>query len=689
MADPTRLKRAVGGGWIARSCAVALSLLLADQAFAVVTVTVGTNDGVPGGNLTLTMGLMRAATDPSVASADVDVIFDTTQIDMIGTCSNSGANCRNYDSCGQGTCMLPCQLDPRLTQQALTATLGAPPPVATGHGRLRLLVYDDPDFPSASFDSGPLVTCTFEVAGNAQPNQPVSLTTERLQVAQPCVSTPDGCTFPPIPDAQAQTMPGMILPPPTPTVTATPPIPCRFDQDCPLGQVCDSTTMVCKPAPTPTPTIACPDGTCPDGLTCVNGICVDLSTPTVTPTPLPTCTTDQDCVDLEGSGFQCRAGVCVPIRTCDDTQPPSSWTNCRDPGLRETCVNDICECGGDCNMDGYVYGDEITVMTCILSEDPSCPLSGCKDGDLNQDGHITGDEICMAARYNLGLGCPGEGQPLIFGQDVSLGTRSLDVVGDSGLPDTNVTIHVNLANPAAVEEQPVATAQLDILFDTAVFDIPDATTACSIDPDLTSTNTSFTFLPQTPSTPASQARLRLFVGELDLCSENVPPSIQPIRLGPLVSCTLHIKSTAPAGPSTLVAERLNIGDPHGIDFTAVSTNGTVNVLEFTPTITPTGTATSTPTNTVLATPTNTAANTPTNTVTPTATNTATNTITPTATNTGTNTPTQTPRVPVPEGGGGGGCSCGIEPAGTRTATATLLWLAVPIGLMLWRRRYRG
>ena len=41
------------------------------------------------------------------------------------------------------------------------------------------------------------------------------------------------------------------------------------------------------------------------------------------------------------------------------------------------------------------------------------------------------------------------------------------------------------------------TAQLDLLFDTTVLDIPNPATDCTVDPRITATDASFTFLPQT------------------------------------------------------------------------------------------------------------------------------------------------------------------------------------------------
>src|SRR5262249_9685077 len=135
-----------------------------------------------------------------------------------------------------------------------------------------------------------------------------------------------------------------------PENTPTPKIPCNENGDCPVGQVCGP-DKVCVPAPTPTPTIACTDTSqCPPDEVCVLGVCRNLSPPTATPTPLPTCTTDADCPD----DMVCRAFVCVPKRPCTTQQ------DCR--GVRELCLDDFCECGGDCNLDGLVFGTEITTM---------------------------------------------------------------------------------------------------------------------------------------------------------------------------------------------------------------------------------------------------------------------------------------------------------------------------------------
>jgi len=368
-----------------------------------------------------------------------------------------------------------------------------------------------------------------------------------------------------------------VTPTPTASATPTPTIPCFVDTDCPVGQVCDPTEKVCEPAPTATPKTPCADDTnCPAEQKCVEGFCElrITPTPTITPTPLPTCTTDEDCTpDLEGTPRHCRAGVCVPVRPCED----SELSQCR--GDRETCVVEdsvgVCECLGDCNTDGLVLGNEIANMVCHLvypGQDPSPCASDCLAGF--KGGELTGSEICAAVQ-NLRYGCPAEGQPLQTGQ-AAAEPRSLDIGSASGAPGTVVTIAVDLSGGGDV-----ATAQMDLLVDSTVLEVPaDGSIVCTIDPRLSNaTDAIFTSLPQTPGTPPGMARIRLFVANFLLC-QNDQPLMTPFDAGPVFTCQFRISPFATPGTEIeLEAERVNIGDPRGNEFDEGFTPGTVTVTE--------------------------------------------------------------------------------------------------------------
>jgi Tol biopolymer transport system component len=366
---------------------------------------------------------------------------------------------------------------------------------------------------------------------------------------------------------------------PTPTATPTPPIPCFDDLDCPQGQVCED--EICVPAPTPTPTIACDDDRdCPSPLVCIAGVCRDLSTPTPTPTPLPTCVVDEDCLVsctmsadcrpgqscVDGTcnpADHCRAMVCVPPRVCDDEDPAVDRLQCR--GERETCLNDLCECGGDCNIDGYVFGNEITLGVNILGG--LFDLSVCPAADMRfpPDGEVMGNEITLAV-LNLGLGCPGEGQPLELPRVRTDDIRTLVIGSGTAVRGGRVTIGVSVSGG-----EEVATTQMDLLFDTTLLSIGDPSTACTLDPRLAVTHELRVFLPQRPPTPAGTGRVRLFVGDLEF-------PVDDFGDGPLFSCTFEVNPLADLQTTELRAQRLNIGDRLGNQFIAAATSGGVTIV---------------------------------------------------------------------------------------------------------------
>lgn len=339
----------------------------------------------------------------------------------------------------------------------------------------------------------------------------------------------------------------------TPTSTATPFIPCSVNTDCPLGQVCGP-EHVCVPAPTPTPTIACEnDDQCPPNLHCVGGVCRDLSTPTATPTRLPTCVTDDDCPE----GTECKAMVCVPPRPCD------SQAMCR--GVRETCLDHQCECGGDCNTDGIVFGTEITRMVCIVGG--MCGIDICPAGDINQDGEVTAGDVTLAV-INLGLGCPGEGSPLIFAHERTDETRTMVIGSTSGIPGEFVSVDVGLEGG-----DEVTTAQVDILFDSSLLSVSLTQPPCTINQRLLEAGT-FSLeatLPQVPPAPPGMTRLRVAI------VDKLPP-LQSYGSGPLMTCNFRIQPGAAPGIALLDADgRLEIGDPQFNQFNAQATDGAVTI----------------------------------------------------------------------------------------------------------------
>lgn len=514
---------------------------------------------------------------------------------------------------------------------------------------------------------------------------------------------------------------GGICQVPTATPTSTPTIACDDNGDCPAGQVCSG--GICRfptPTATPTPPIACfidldcpvdyvcidgicrivrcsEDADCPGGRTCKDGVCQPIP---ITPSPLPTCMEDADCPEPD----RCRAMVCVPPRPCDDNDPELDRVNCR--GERETCVGGACECGGDCNLDGIVFGNEISIGVGILGG--VTPLSQCPAADivLPLDNEVMGNEITLAV-LNLGYGCPGEGLPLVFGGRADQ-VRTIEIGAGTGSVGGTAAVTVSLTGGGDV-----ATAQLDILFNSAVFSLDNPEAACSLSSRLRGTHELRAFRPQRPATQPGISRVRFFVGDLLF-------PVESFTEGPLFTCNFEIDASAVPGNFVVVGERVNIGDVNGDVFDGRVTDGSITVTECdgdddcpenrvcrngvcrftcettedcpeglecvegvclppqpTPTVTPTLTVSRTPTNTPAAT------NTVTRTRTPAATVTVTNTPEPTttATRTRTQTHTFTTTPTSKKKGGGGGCAL----QSPRVDPGAIVTMLLP-ALLLFRRR---
>ncbi|MGH3644355.1 MAG: dockerin type I domain-containing protein, partial [Mycobacterium sp.] len=237
---------------------------------------------------------------------------------------------------------------------------------------------------------------------------------------------------------------------------------------------------------------------------------------------------------------------------------------------RETCLAGICECGGDCNLDGIVFGSEITKMVCILGGD--CAELTCPAGDINRDGEVTSGDITLAV-INLGLGCPGEGSPLIYALDRTTETRTLDVGDISGIPGEIVTIDIELTGG-----DDVTTAQADILYDQSLLEVSETTPPCTLHPRILAAG-SFepeVRLPQTPTNPPGFGRLRVAV------VDKMPP-IQSFGPGPVFQCQFRIQPAAAPQTSQLDYDlnRLEIADPGSNKFNAEVTGGAIEIKEST------------------------------------------------------------------------------------------------------------
>jgi Tol biopolymer transport system component len=326
---------------------------------------------------------------------------------------------------------------------------------------------------------------------------------------------------------------------------------------------------------------SCPDGVCPGSQVCVNGFCVnptaaptftktptpsitptETSTPTVTPT-FQVCTSDDQCPPDE----HCRAGFCKKERPCtpDPGQPP---TQCFP---REACVeedgSDVCECGGDCNLDGFVFVNEIGKAIKILHD--LVPVDQCTAADINGDGQVMGNEITLAI-LNLASGCAQEPQPLTFGHDRG-GMVTLTIGSATAAAGDSATVAIDLSGGKGE----VATAQLDLLFDPNLLEVGDPATACVKDARLTEHVLS-TSLPDAPAAPAGLQRLRLFVGDLSA-------PIATFADGPVATCTFRINAGVTASQVIVAADRLNVGDAVGGVFGSQAVSGGVSILLATPT----------------------------------------------------------------------------------------------------------
>ena len=232
-------------------------------------------------------------------------------------------------------------------------------------------------------------------------------------------------------------------------------------------------------------------------------------------------------------------------------------------------------------------------------------------------------------------------------------------IGGSARPGSAAGIRFDLAD----EEGKVFDLEFDLLIDVPVFDVFQITNRCRTDPTLTTHQLSLT-LAFDPFVPVGKRRFRFVL-------INPPGTLNQLRAGPLVVCSLPVAATAPLGPSELTVDRVLPGDHDGNYIPgALAVNGVLLIDPNAPLPTATGTSTRTPT--ASATPTASVTRTATPTITPTVTRTvtATATATPLLTDTPTASPSPTPSAtPSPTITPTDSPSPTIPPSPTPTRTA--------------------
>jgi hypothetical protein len=260
-------------------------------------------------------------------------------------------------------------------------------------------------------------------------------------------------------------------------------------------------------------------------------------TPTRTPSRTPTAT---------------RTFTRAPTRTPRPTSTPVPLPCVTPCALPVTCP-------GDCNCDNMVDVTELFLgINMALGVSPSV----CRCFDVNGDGRVAIEELVWAVTRLIG-GCSSTGG------------------GGQGSPDVQVTVGVGTAcgGPGAAVTVPisvsggeglVAGAQVDILFEDALFFVSDPATDCTLASRLSGTHEHRAAFADAVPAPAGMSRLRVLV---------LPAggTITPFTDGEVARCTFHIDEAAAPGTYTLQADRAASGDEVGNGFNTNGGSGSVTV----------------------------------------------------------------------------------------------------------------
>ena len=174
-----------------------------------------------------------------------------------------------------------------------------------------------------------------------------------------------------------------------------------------------------------------------------------------------------------------------------------------------------------------------------------------------------------AGLLNLSHGCAQEGLPLIFGLERG-GMVTFTVGSATGSMGGTADISVDMQGG----EGQVASAQVDLLFDSSVIDIDDPASHCTLDPRLSEQMLLATLPANPPAAPGLQ-RLRLFVGD-------VKYPMMPIADGRLVTCTFQVKSRVSDVVAAVAADHLAVSDLNANRFGCQAVAGALSIVSPVP-----------------------------------------------------------------------------------------------------------
>lgn len=266
----------------------------------------------------------------------------------------------------------------------------------------------------------------------------------------------------------------------------------------------------------------------------------------------------------------------TPTRTPTWTRTPSrtptaTWTRTRVPTRtpRPTstpvplpCVTPCAlavTCPGDCNCDNAV---DVTEILLGVSMALGVSTSVCRCFDVNGDGRVAIEELVWAVTRLLG-GCSaagggGQGSPDL--------TVSVSIGSACGVPGAAVTVPISVSGGEGF----VAGAQVDILFENALFFVNDPATQCTLATRLSGTHRHEAAFADAVPAPPGMSRLRVLV----LPSGG---SITPFTDGEIARCTFQIDEGAAPGTYTLPADRAGSGDAAGNGFNTSGSSGSITV----------------------------------------------------------------------------------------------------------------